>query len=171
MTKILKRKSRWPGSILWSGSFLLAFLIFPDAEMTGRSDELVTEKQACDVWGTPSEKTTFQRRYHPLLDRPDIPVRSNAPTPAGNQFEQADANAVSPETAVYVVQSNGYRYSYFYSYVIRYQYVPGDPPRCVPVRKKVRMIIPYAGTPATHPGIQWFQESDAAMIHFQTKVE
>ncbi len=134
-------------------------------------DELVTDKTPCDAWGTPREKTTFQWRYSPCLDRPDIPVRKDAPLPANSRFNLADAQAVSPETAVHVVRSDGCRYSYFYAYVLRYQYVPGNPPACVPVQKKVRMIIPYSEKSQFQPGVEWFQESDAAMIHFQTKVQ
>lgn len=89
------------------------------------------ENRDC-LWGTRTQQTTYQKPYNPIL-APVIPVVN-----LGRDGRSVlDSQAVSPETAVQVVGSDGSCYSYYYKDVIEYrlkaeyQYLAGVLPAIV----------------------------------------
>ncbi|MBR5626842.1 MAG: hypothetical protein IKW74_04390 [Thermoguttaceae bacterium] len=78
----------------------------------------LAESQPCDLWGTPTEQTTYSEPYCPYK-APDIPVITLNRDSQTKPIKLAEPN--SPETALIVVNSNGSRYSYYYKRVVRYQ--------------------------------------------------
>ncbi|MDO4586991.1 MAG: hypothetical protein Q4C95_06790 [Planctomycetia bacterium] len=71
------------------------------------------------LWGTNSEKTTYQVPYSPLLGPKDIPV-INQESEKGT-FSDFTKTAISPETAIKVATSDGNVYSYYYRETVQYR--------------------------------------------------
>ncbi|MDD3586187.1 MAG: hypothetical protein PHQ75_03300 [Thermoguttaceae bacterium] len=68
------------------------------------------------LWGTSTEQTTYQKPYNPIL-APNIPVVNLGQ----DGMSLLDAQAISPETAIKVVGSDGSCYSYYFKDIIEYR--------------------------------------------------
>lgn len=95
--------------------YCLLLLIF----VFGSQNPVFAQENKNCLWGTGSEKTTYQVPYSPLLGPKDIPL-VNQEIPK-QSFPDPTKTAISPETAIKVVTSDGKVYSYYYRETVQYQ--------------------------------------------------
>ena len=120
--------------------------VFVCSEETARNNN----DKSC-LWGTNTERTTWQMPYCPFMSPEINTIEEDSPNKGSTQMDVPFSDATSPETAIYVICSNGTRYSYYYTDIIRYHYVAGNPPKCIPIRKRVRVIIPDCSSSSSSP--------------------
>ncbi|MDO5580347.1 MAG: hypothetical protein Q4G69_04385 [Planctomycetia bacterium] len=153
------------GILLGAGLFLLL-----DGSLLGA--EGADTSNPCTLWGTGNEITTYQQPYCPV-NAPEIPLREpkKGDSNVAKNPEFPDPFPTSPETAIAVIDSNGNRYCYYYTKMIRYR-LQGDPPVCVPVWALVRVIMPYCPPKELTPGAALPPEPSpsGASLQFRTLV-
>lgn len=123
------------GCMMATKKFFILFVILTTAAFATKLP--AADDKDC-IWGGPTELTTYQRPYSPLM-APDIPVLEKEKEP------DFSGKAVSPETAIAVRTSDGKCYAYYYKEVTRYRLVYDESIgqyRYQPVKVRVKVIIP-----------------------------